>query len=89
MILNMVNGMGGASSSELLYKMEQQEAAQPKPEAPQNEWTCACGSVNTGKFCSQCGSPKPVVESWTCSCGSVNTGKFAISFGILFTLPPS
>lgn len=79
--VNMVNGMGGASSSELLYKMEQQEAAQPKPEAPQNGWTCACGSVNTGKFCSQCGSPKPVVESWTCSCGSVNTGKFCPQCG--------
>ena len=40
-------------------------------------WTCACGAVNTGKFCAQCGSPKPADPgTWTCSCGSVNTGKF-------------
>jgi membrane protease subunit (stomatin/prohibitin family) len=77
----MAGAAGGANSAELLYKMEQQEASQPKLEEPQNGWTCACGSVNTGKFCSQCGSPKPVVESWTCACGSVNTGKFCPQCG--------
>ncbi len=29
-----------------------------KPESGAS-WTCACGSVNTGKFCSQCGTLKP------------------------------
>lgn len=23
------------------------------------EWTCSCGSVNTGRFCPECGQPKP------------------------------
>ena len=22
-------------------------------------WTCGCGAVNTGKFCSECGQPRP------------------------------
>ena len=31
-------------------------------EAPvQAGWTCACGQVNTGKFCTQCGAKKPMV----------------------------
>ena len=43
-------------------------------------WTCACGNVNTGKFCSECGTPKPL-EEWTCSCGSINKGKFCSECG--------
>ena len=29
-----------------------------------DSWPCACGSVNTGKFCSNCGTlkPQPVAE---------------------------
>ena len=41
--------------------------------APKTEWTCACGAVNTGKFCSECGSPRPA-GPWTCSCGTVKYG---------------
>lgn len=44
-------------------------------------WTCQCGMVNTGKFCSECGSPKPAPVSWTCQCGTVNTGKFCSECG--------
>ncbi|MEY8395253.1 SPFH domain-containing protein [Lachnospiraceae bacterium 45-P1] len=44
-------------------------------------WTCSCGTVNTGKFCSECGAPKPAPASWTCSCGTVNTGKFCSECG--------
>ena len=43
-------------------------------------WTCACGHVNTGKFCSECGAPKPA-GPWTCSCGAVNSGKFCSECG--------
>ena len=77
--MNMMGGMQN-NSAELLYKMEQQEAAQPKSEATDG-WKCECGQVNTGKFCSNCGKAKPVVESWTCACGSVNTGKFCPNCG--------
>lgn len=31
--------------------------------APQAEgWICACGHVNKGKFCSECGTKKPARE---------------------------
>ena len=40
----------------------------------------ACGAVNTGKFCGECGKPRPADE-WTCSCGSVNKGKFCANCG--------
>lgn len=44
-------------------------------------WTCNCGSVNTGKFCSNCGTAKPVSTNWTCTCGTVNSGKFCSNCG--------
>lgn len=45
-------------------------------------WTCECGCVNTGKFCSECGKPAPAPKTeWTCECGHVNTGKFCSECG--------
>lgn len=45
-------------------------------------WTCECGNVNTGKFCSNCGKPAPApAVEWTCECGHVNTGKFCSECG--------
>ena len=41
---------------------QQQPAPQqnaPQQSAPASGWTCSCGAVNTGKFCSECGSKKP------------------------------
>ena len=55
------------------------------PVAPAADaWVCACGHSNTGKFCTECGSPKPAsaaAEGWTCSCGAVNQGKFCSECG--------
>lgn len=52
-------------------------------------WTCTCGGVNTGKFCTECGAAQPVEEeapaedgSWACaSCQATNTGKFCTECG--------
>ena len=45
-------------------------------------WTCKCGHTdNRGKFCMECGSPKPAEAGWTCSCGTVNQGKFCTNCG--------
>ena len=51
--------------------------------APQgNGWTCGCGQTNTGKFCSNCGSPAPAPKkAWTCECGQTNEGKFCCNCG--------
>ncbi len=44
-------------------------------------WVCRCGATNTGKFCSECGNPKPVADTWVCRCGATNTGKFCSECG--------
>ena len=47
-----------------------------------NTWQCSCGTVNTGKFCPNCGKTKPEpAEKWTCSCGTTNEGKFCMNCG--------
>ena len=56
-------------------------AAQPAANQSQaGSWTCECGNMNSGKFCSECGKPAPTAE-WTCECGTVNTGKFCSNCG--------
>ena len=67
-------GMGmamnaGGVNAQNLYAMGQQQAAPASaaPAAPAAEaWTCACGSVNTGKFCPECGAKKPVYRCNKC-----------------------
>jgi membrane protease subunit (stomatin/prohibitin family) len=64
---------------------QQQPQSQPQQSAPQqsaNSWTCKCGATNSGKFCMECGSPKPApANEWICSCGAKNTGKFCMECG--------
>ncbi len=51
-------------------------------QAPVLGWSCSCGKTdNRGKFCAECGSPKPAAAGWTCSCGHVNQGKFCAECG--------
>ena len=83
-----MQGAGGFMSSASAtnaqqMQMQQQDAqqAQQAAAAPANGWTCSCGATNTGKFCTNCGSPKPASAQWTCSCGAVNTGKFCTNCG--------
>ena len=69
--------MGTASQANVQQMQMQQQQAQAQQAAapatapaaaPAGSWTCSCGSVNTGKFCPNCGNKKP--ESSFCpNCG--------------------
>ena len=62
-------------------QMQQQAAQQAAPAPAAGAWKCACGAENTGKFCMECGKPKPE-ESWKCpQCGTENRGKFCSECG--------
>ena len=84
-------GNMSANNQELIRQQQEREAAAKRAEeekaekakaAAANSWTCACGATNTGKFCAECGAPKPAPKgTWTCACGATNTGKFCSECG--------
>ncbi len=92
--MNMANMTGGMDAN-ALYQMNagmmagsprMQAASQAQEpsqvQAPVLGWTCSCGKTdNRGKFCAECGQPKPAEAGWTCSCGAVNQGKFCSECG--------
>ncbi len=67
-------GVIGAASAANQQQMQRQAATA-------GSWTCACGEVNSGAFCSACGKPKPEQGGWTCSCGEKNSGAFCSACG--------
>lgn len=91
--MNMASGMNGGANLQGLYnqgaeKRQQEEQARQMAAQEQSaqqqtgNWTCSCGTLNEGKFCMNCGSPKPQApENWICSCGAVNHGKFCTNCG--------
>ena len=79
--VNMAMGAAGAMGN--MFEGPAQGYQQPAAPAA-DSWTCSCGNVATGKFCTECGAKKPVkieVGGWTCSCGTVNKGKFCMECG--------
>lgn len=76
-----------------IYNVTYTEDPEEEPEQPADvpaegdgSWTCENGHEgNTGKFCGECGSPKPAEEgdgSWTCENGHEgNTGNFCTECG--------
>ncbi len=94
--MNMAMNAGGMNAQNL-YSMGQQQAmqqqqqqmmqqqpqqpVQPAQNTQQGGWQCSCGTVATGNFCPNCGSPKPQPSSWQCSCGTVNQGNFCQNCG--------
>ena len=54
---NPQQGMNQPQQAAPQQQAPQQQA--PQQAAPEGGWTCSCGAVNTGKFCSECGTPKP------------------------------
>ena len=43
-------------------------------------WKCGCGTMNSGKFCSECGNARSRVV-WLCSCGELNQGRYCTECG--------
>ena len=84
--MGMAQQAGGANAANLFAMGQQQAAQQPAQPAPAaapaaNTWKCDCGAENTGKFCIECGKPKPA-DGWACpKCGTVNKGRFCMECG--------
>ena len=85
--MGMAMNAGGGMNAQNLFAMGQQQQPQQSAPAPAaapaaSGWKCSCGATVTGKFCPECGSPKPAdADGWTCSCGTVNKGKFCQNCG--------
>lgn len=81
--MGMTQQAGGLNAQNLFAMGAAQQAENQESAASHdNSWKCGCGTSNTGKFCANCGKPKPAPSgSWKCECGSVNTGKFCADCG--------
>lgn len=79
--MNMANQAGGINTQALYSQAAQQTVAAPAMAA--DSWQCTCGKVNTGKFCSECGTKKPeATGDWFCpNCGTKQSGKFCPECG--------
>lgn len=90
--MGMAMNAGGANAQNLFamgqqqtqqsqqQQMQQSQHPQSQPQA--EGWICSCGASATGKFCPECGSPKPAGQGgWICSCGTMNKGKFCQNCG--------
>ncbi len=90
--MGMAMNQGGMNAQNLFAMSAEQEkqraaaqaAAAPAPSAApatsRDTWKCVCGAENTGKFCVECGKPKPA-GTWKCACGAENMGKFCPECG--------
>ena len=85
-----MNAGTGNQTAQNLFAMgqeqrAQQQAQQQAPAASGDAWACPqCGTQNSGKFCTNCGTarPQPANDSWFCGeCGTKNTGKFCTNCG--------
>ncbi len=77
-------GIGMAGAGGFMQSASQTNAQQmaQQAEAKKDGWTCSCGAVNSGNFCSSCGAKKPApVGAWVCECGAENSGNFCTNCG--------
>ena len=59
-------GMGFAQNAGGINARELYAMGQQKAPAQGDSWKCSCGSVNTGKFCPECGAKKPYYRCNKC-----------------------
>ena len=80
----------------MLFSLAEQEKAAAKATEPRHKiclskealdkgslrviWKCGCGTMNNGKFCSECGNARSRVV-WLCSCGELNQGRYCTECG--------
>ena len=63
----MMNGMNGGANIQGLMQQGQvarevAEAGQAQKPQQDGAWTCSCGAVNTGNFCTNCGAKRPEAQ---------------------------
>ena len=77
-----MNAGGNFMASASQANLSQMERQYTQKNDNSNNWTCLCGAQNSGKFCSECGQPKPQEkQTWRCECGAANTGNFCSECG--------
>jgi membrane protease subunit (stomatin/prohibitin family) len=94
--MGMAQQAGGMNAAQLFQmadqKQQHQQPVQQPVQQPQSVveegWSCECGTVNSGKFCMECGSKAPEQvksvksNNWFCpSCNTENSGKFCMECG--------
>lgn len=89
--MNMAGQAGGLNAQQLYQMGAQQQAAQQMAQKAKEQsgkdqedrWDCPkCGAKGVqGKYCPDCGTPRPS-EAWVCpKCGASNTSKFCSECG--------
>ena len=84
--MGMAMNQGGVNAQNLFAMGQPAQTAQPAP--AKAGWTCTCGSVNTGKFCPECGKKRPVYRCDKCGyqpADPFNPPKFCPECGDRFT----
>ena len=81
--MGMGMGMGAAGGFGAFSETNRRQMESDAKKPAGDSWSCKCGATVSGKFCSECGSPKPApAGAWVCpSCGKSVSGKFCSECG--------